>query len=103
MGDIGSFYVETDRGLVGPAWTLEVAIAAAREAERAGCRALRISKSAGAVLEGESLRRILDRTYAVLDRPLADKVNSEPKPTTKDGSQGVTARSASRRTRFFSR
>lgn len=49
--------IELDNGRIGPAWTLEVAIEVAREAETAGRIALRIWQGQNVVMEGEALRQ----------------------------------------------
>jgi hypothetical protein len=55
-GTILPFTVVLDNGTIGPAWTLDVALEVAREAEGAGRRAVRITRGAKTILDGEDLR-----------------------------------------------
>lgn len=55
------FIVETDSGpLSDPAWTLDMAVQSARDAETAGSRASRIRRGIEIVLEGDALRKALE-------------------------------------------
>ena len=56
---IPAFTIELDNGFIGPAWTLEVALDAANEAEASGKIAIRVWQGGRIVLDGESLKRSL--------------------------------------------
>jgi hypothetical protein len=62
MSDTGlTFSIELNRGPSIQTVTLEAALDAARAAERAGRRALRIRKGTAAVIEGALLRQLLEQ------------------------------------------
>jgi hypothetical protein len=53
------FTVVLNPGELGPAWTLDVALQVAREAEQAGRQVSRIIRGREIILEGEDLRRAM--------------------------------------------
>lgn len=59
-GAIFPFTVVLNPGELGPAWTLDVALQAAREAEQAGRQAIRIVRGRETILEGEDLRQAIE-------------------------------------------
>jgi len=59
-GSIQPYTVELDNGPLSPAWTLAVAIQAAREAETCGRTAIRIRQGTETIMEGEELRKQLE-------------------------------------------
>lgn len=60
MSTFHPYTVDLENGNIGPAWSLEVAVQAAREAETVGCKAVRIRRGAEVILEGAALRTELD-------------------------------------------
>ena len=57
---IPSFTIDLNLGSVGPAWTLEVALQAAREVETGGLRATCIRRGPDVILDNAALRKALD-------------------------------------------